>query len=80
MLATINKWWTEFSYGQEMQHDSLFHFWACLKRWIAYRPRIIRCAFCEAPMWMNGEKGPTYCGPDCAYMDGVPREEDELPF
>jgi len=72
--------WLEFLYGQELQYDSLIHFWECLKRWVAYRPRIFGCAFCGRRMWLNGEEEPTYCGPDCAWADGVPQEEDELPF
>jgi hypothetical protein len=80
MLTKVNVLWTEFLYTQETQYDSLMHWWACLKRWWAWRPRIVLCAFCNRRMWENGEGQPTYCSPDCAYYDGVPREEEELPF
>lgn len=77
----INKWWLEFSYNQEMNYLSLFHFLGCVRRWLAFRPRIVRCAACGQGMWINGKEGPTYCGPDCAYYDGVPfPDEEELPF
>ena len=78
ILSIANKLWLEFLCAQENQYDSPFHFWLCLKRWVAWRPRVVGCAFCGRRMWQN-EEGPTYCGPDCAYADGV-REGDELPF
>ena len=56
------------------------NFWHCLKRWWAYRPCIVRCAFCSRRMWENGKDGPIYCSPDCAHYDGVPQEAEELPF
>ena len=82
MIASANKWWTEFVYGQEARHDSLLQFWNCLKMWIAYRPRIVECAFCGIPMWWNGKRDTVYCGPDCAYYGPQLTEykEDELPF
>lgn len=83
MLAKANKLWIEFLYSQEMKHDSLFQFWASLKTWWAYRPRIVRCAFCNTPMWWNGARDDdVYCGPDCAYYGPQAKwvDEDELPF
>jgi hypothetical protein len=77
MLA---RWWVEFQYSQEAQYNSLYHFWQALKRWWAWRPRLVPCAFCGRPMWENGDEGPTYCSPECAYYDGVPQETEELPF
>lgn len=80
MLAGINKWWVEFLYSQEMQQISLLHLWYTLKDWWSYRPRIIHCAFCKAPMWWNGKKEGAYCGQECAYMGPLLEESEELPF
>ena len=80
MLNVANKLWIEFLCSQEMQYDSFLHFWLCLKRWMARCPRIVGCAVCGRRMWQNGEEEPTYCGPDCAFSDRAPSEEDELPF
>jgi hypothetical protein len=69
-------------YDLSHRYDSIYYWLVCLKCWWAYRPRLIRCAYCGQAMWQNGlPEAEVFCGPNCAYIGGMMETpDDEVPF
>ena len=83
----IDEYWHWIYSRDHAAADSIYSWWWCVKRWIAYHPRLIDCAAkCGNQLWSNKKQNglnPQFCSESCAYYGWAAFEQagsDEVPF